>query len=118
MSVTLKPGTLLVLTWGVYSDHAVHGPFMVLKPFDTDEAAAAYVAHEKAENDEADGPFLGNDAFRDWLAAQGYIADYPHASWDLGDSYTFEPGKVGGQMDPVGGGEALVAMFRLEGHGL
>ena len=80
----LKPGMLLVLETGEYSDYTFHGPFVVLREFDQVEAVADHRREWKPDPDGwRDEP--DTNSFTAWLAVNGYIEHAENVvCWHIG----------------------------------
>lgn len=85
----LKPGDLLLIDGGEYSDKYTIGPFRVLKPMTRAEVAAQYVADFKPDPDAPDGK-PDESGFLPWLVSKGYVEDVESVSWYVGSYGQFE----------------------------
>lgn len=76
----LKPGDVLSIETGEYSDKWTAGPFNVLKEMEYDNLLQAY------KDDQTDDDWLTCSDFITWLMKNGYIEDTPNShSWYVED---------------------------------
>lgn len=92
----IKAGTIINLTYGIYSDKVYDGPFLVLKDLDQFKVSQDYISDWKRGAVEHDYWFDTDDpprpeTFPAWLTREGYIEDVKNsATWFTG-AYDFDP---------------------------
>ncbi len=86
----MKPGELIIISTGEYSDYSLCGLFKVMKPFEFDSKKTEFLnIFPKLV-----GSYDALDKFLPWLCSEGLIEDYPFTEWHLGSYSRLEPRKI------------------------
>ncbi len=85
----MKPGELVIISTGEYSDYSLQGLFKIMAPFEF-EAKKTEFLNKFPELVES---YSALDKFLPWLVAEGLIEDHSFTEWHLGSYSTIDPQK-------------------------